>query len=325
MWCRAWLGHPQRSGLRTALLFLNHTLHQAKCGMVLCAVCASNSWLHALWTAAVKQQSRSALTCDVALQESHVGGHRLQVGETMPPLLPPPPSLLLTAAAVTPFPCLRTLASLATGATTIAKLINSNNPSFVDFIQRCLVWDSAQRLTPQQALQHAWIANNAPSPLADASASTSTFASASASASASACTFISAYASASASTFISASTSTSASVSAAARAAHASAVAGRAGIGASGGAGATRSSPATVAAAPGGQRGVGVGGGGGGGGGGSGGRGAGGGGTAGHKQGLHQQGGGAAGMVGKAGSRGDAGGASCGARAGATSRSRAAR
>lgn len=41
VWCRACSGYPQRSGLRTASLLLNHTLHQAQCGMVLCAVRAS--------------------------------------------------------------------------------------------------------------------------------------------------------------------------------------------------------------------------------------------------------------------------------------------
>lgn len=94
VWCRAWFGYPQRSGLRTASLLLNHALHQAQCGMVLCAVWASQSWLRALWKGVVKQQSRSALPCEVALHESLVGVHHLQVGETRVPMAAPSPFLV---------------------------------------------------------------------------------------------------------------------------------------------------------------------------------------------------------------------------------------
>ena len=36
-------------------------------------------------------------------------------------------------------------------------LKGGDNPVFVDFIRRCLEWDSSERMTPQQALRHPWL------------------------------------------------------------------------------------------------------------------------------------------------------------------------
>ena len=40
---------------------------------------------------------------------------------------------------------------------TLGKVIGSKDPSFLDFIDRCLHWDYRKRLTPEEALRHDWI------------------------------------------------------------------------------------------------------------------------------------------------------------------------
>nr|XP_045620528.1 dual specificity tyrosine-phosphorylation-regulated kinase 2-like [Procambarus clarkii] len=39
-----------------------------------------------------------------------------------------------------------------------------NDPLFLDFIQRCLDWDPATRMTPSQALRHGWLRRRLPKP-----------------------------------------------------------------------------------------------------------------------------------------------------------------
>ncbi|XP_046401485.1 dual specificity tyrosine-phosphorylation-regulated kinase 4-like isoform X2 [Ischnura elegans] len=43
------------------------------------------------------------------------------------------------------------------GSKDLATALDCNHPPFVDFISRCLEWDSRKRLTPQEALNHPWI------------------------------------------------------------------------------------------------------------------------------------------------------------------------
>lgn len=38
----------------------------------------------------------------------------------------------------------------------------SNEASFVDFIEKCLDWDPRTRLTPDDAIKHAWILEGLP-------------------------------------------------------------------------------------------------------------------------------------------------------------------
>ncbi|XP_066502563.1 dual specificity tyrosine-phosphorylation-regulated kinase 4-like isoform X1 [Hoplias malabaricus] len=39
----------------------------------------------------------------------------------------------------------------------LAAVLNTDDPAFVDFIKRCLMWDPMMRLTPEEALRHPWI------------------------------------------------------------------------------------------------------------------------------------------------------------------------
>ena len=39
-----------------------------------------------------------------------------------------------------------------------------DDPLFLDFIQRCLEWDPETRMTPSQALRHAWLRRRLPRP-----------------------------------------------------------------------------------------------------------------------------------------------------------------
>lgn len=43
------------------------------------------------------------------------------------------------------------------GSRELASAIKTTDPSFLDFIRRCLEWDQAARMTPEEALQHQWI------------------------------------------------------------------------------------------------------------------------------------------------------------------------
>uniref|UniRef100_A0A671RB72 dual-specificity kinase n=2 Tax=Sinocyclocheilus anshuiensis TaxID=1608454 RepID=A0A671RB72_9TELE len=39
----------------------------------------------------------------------------------------------------------------------LASVLKTNDPQFLDFIRRCLVWDPTKRMTPDEGLQHEWI------------------------------------------------------------------------------------------------------------------------------------------------------------------------
>ncbi|XP_072519312.1 dual specificity tyrosine-phosphorylation-regulated kinase 4 isoform X2 [Salminus brasiliensis] len=39
----------------------------------------------------------------------------------------------------------------------LASVLKTNDPLFLDFIRRCLVWDPTKRMTPDEAMQHEWI------------------------------------------------------------------------------------------------------------------------------------------------------------------------
>ena len=43
------------------------------------------------------------------------------------------------------------------GSRDFASAIKTSDPLFLDFIRRCLEWDQAARMTPEEALQHQWI------------------------------------------------------------------------------------------------------------------------------------------------------------------------
>lgn len=42
------------------------------------------------------------------------------------------------------------------------EILESDDQSFVDFVQRCLHWDPARRMSPDEALRHAWILEGLP-------------------------------------------------------------------------------------------------------------------------------------------------------------------
>jgi serine/threonine protein kinase len=39
----------------------------------------------------------------------------------------------------------------------LEKLMNCEDPAFVDFIDKCLEWKPEKRITPEQAFKHPWI------------------------------------------------------------------------------------------------------------------------------------------------------------------------
>ncbi|ORZ20838.1 kinase-like domain-containing protein [Lobosporangium transversale] len=43
------------------------------------------------------------------------------------------------------------------GSKTLAQVLKCNDPLFLDFISRCLIWDPEKRMKPQEGLQHEWI------------------------------------------------------------------------------------------------------------------------------------------------------------------------
>jgi len=49
----------------------------------------------------------------------------------------------------------------ATRALAAALKAAGDEPAFVDFVQRCLVWEPAERMTPAQALRHVWLRRKA--------------------------------------------------------------------------------------------------------------------------------------------------------------------
>jgi serine/threonine protein kinase len=51
---------------------------------------------------------------------------------------------------------------------TLFQALKCHDVVFIDFVERCLCWDPAKRMTPQEALQHEWITqsrNNTPQPI----------------------------------------------------------------------------------------------------------------------------------------------------------------
>ncbi|KAF9917176.1 hypothetical protein BGZ65_013002, partial [Modicella reniformis] len=45
------------------------------------------------------------------------------------------------------------------GSKSLAQALKCNDPLFLDFIARCLVWDPEKRLKPREGLQHEWISD----------------------------------------------------------------------------------------------------------------------------------------------------------------------
>jgi serine/threonine protein kinase len=43
------------------------------------------------------------------------------------------------------------------GSKTLSQALQCRNALFLDFLQQCLMWDPAKRLTPERAFQHQWI------------------------------------------------------------------------------------------------------------------------------------------------------------------------
>ena len=39
----------------------------------------------------------------------------------------------------------------------LSHILKSDDPVFLDFIERCLEWDPEKRMTPDEALKHEWI------------------------------------------------------------------------------------------------------------------------------------------------------------------------
>jgi dual specificity tyrosine-phosphorylation-regulated kinase 2/3/4 len=60
------------------------------------------------------------------------------------------------------------------GSTTLASALKTTDVSFVSFLEGCLEWDPAHRMTPEQALQHPWITGR-PAPLYSYKSSVSPF------------------------------------------------------------------------------------------------------------------------------------------------------
>lgn len=50
------------------------------------------------------------------------------------------------------------------GTKTLQTALKCTDIAFLDLLERCLQWDPAQRITPEQALQHAWVTDQSPSP-----------------------------------------------------------------------------------------------------------------------------------------------------------------
>jgi dual specificity tyrosine-phosphorylation-regulated kinase 2/3/4 len=48
------------------------------------------------------------------------------------------------------------------GSIKIEEVIGSTDPTFIDFIQRCLEWDPVKRITPADALMHEWVIKGLP-------------------------------------------------------------------------------------------------------------------------------------------------------------------
>lgn len=43
------------------------------------------------------------------------------------------------------------------GSKSLWSVLRCQDPVFVDFLEKCLRWDPAERLTPEQAMAHPWM------------------------------------------------------------------------------------------------------------------------------------------------------------------------
>lgn len=48
------------------------------------------------------------------------------------------------------------------GTKVLDDVLESEDASFVDFIEKCLEWDPNKRMTPDQAIRHPWILEGLP-------------------------------------------------------------------------------------------------------------------------------------------------------------------
>lgn len=44
----------------------------------------------------------------------------------------------------------------------LALVIGDEDPDFTDFVQKCLVWNPQERLSPDEALKHVWVLKGLP-------------------------------------------------------------------------------------------------------------------------------------------------------------------
>lgn len=44
----------------------------------------------------------------------------------------------------------------------IDMIIGDEDPDYIDFVKKCLVWDPEARMTPDEALRHVWILKGLP-------------------------------------------------------------------------------------------------------------------------------------------------------------------
>ena len=50
------------------------------------------------------------------------------------------------------------------GSRDLASVMHTSDKLFISFLQGCLAWDKNSRLTPEQALQHPWLAESVSAP-----------------------------------------------------------------------------------------------------------------------------------------------------------------
>ena len=48
------------------------------------------------------------------------------------------------------------------GSKELTDILETDDESFVDFVSRCLDWDPLTRMSPDEALRHAWILEGLP-------------------------------------------------------------------------------------------------------------------------------------------------------------------
>ncbi len=45
---------------------------------------------------------------------------------------------------------------------TIFMVVGDEDMDFIDFIEKCLIWDPEKRMTPDEALKHVWVVKGLP-------------------------------------------------------------------------------------------------------------------------------------------------------------------